>query len=245
MCAVGGGRRPPEQWPFDGEATAGKLSPSPPPPWRHNHHQQRSHCDDTSGTTRNTPPRKISTIISSISTLRIITVPSLVVISSNGANNIFFFCNRYDCIPKHWLIVYCNCFILKWWHFLIVCKYLWILGISCCLCWGLHEFVTKQSELPVRSSRCPSTALLLSKIRLLSNITDTSLKFHGVPSNIVQYNPTLPNTIQFNKHFTRIPLNTGRHYSVKGRSTSCSQQINSSVQSFNLATNDFNIMQLA
>ena len=156
----------------------------------------------------------------------------------------FFFCNRYDCIQKHWLIVYCNCFILKWWHFPIVCKYLWIWGISCCLCWGLHEFVTKQSELPVRSSRCPSTALLLSQIRLLSNITDTSLKFHGVPSNIVQYNPTLPNTIQCNKHFAQIPLNTGRHYSLKGRS-SCSQQINSTVQSFNLATNDYNIMQLA
>ena len=155
----------------------------------------------------------------------------------------FLFCNRYDCIPKHWLIVYCKCFILKWWHFPIVCKYLWIWGISWCLCWGLHEFVTKQSELPVRSSRCPSTALLLSQIRLLSNITDTSLKFHGVPSNIVQYNPTLPNTIPCNKHFTRIPLNTGRHYSVKGRS-SCSQQINSTVQSFNLPTNDYNIMQL-
>ena len=40
----------------------------------------------------------------------------------------FLFCNRYDCIQKHWLIVYCKCFILKWWHFPIVCKYLWIWG---------------------------------------------------------------------------------------------------------------------
>ena len=117
----------------------------------------------------------------------------------------FLFCNRYDCIQKHWLIVYCNCFILKWWHFPIVCKYLWIWGISWCLCWGLHEFVTKQSELPVRSSRCPSTALLLSQIRLLSNITDTSLKFHGVPSNIVQYNPTLSNATNTSLEFHWIP----------------------------------------